>query len=132
MIFAGLAVLVAGAVVVLVADGAVAGLDLTVAGGVLMGVGAGVLIAGLLRLRRRRPAGPGDEPYRTGKGKIVAMVAAVLYIVSPVDLVPDFLLPVGVVDDVTALTWLVIAAGQELARRRRRPLSRAGRRRPGS
>ncbi|MEW2354725.1 YkvA family protein [Spirillospora sp. NPDC029432] len=129
MILAGLVLLVAGGVVALAADGAVAGVDLTVAGGAVMGVGAGVLIAGLLRLRRR-PAGPGGEPYRTGKGKIVAMVAAVLYIVSPVDLVPDFLLPVGVVDDATALTWLVIAAGQELARRRRRPLGGEGRR-PG-
>jgi uncharacterized membrane protein YkvA (DUF1232 family) len=38
---------------------------------------------------------------------VAAIVAAVVYVVSPVDLVPDFLVPVGWTDDVlaVALTW---------------------------
>jgi hypothetical protein len=121
MIPAGLAALVAGALLVLTAGGSFAGVDGTVAGAVVLGAGAVVLVAGLIRLRRRRPAATGTEPYRTGKGKIIAMVAAVLYIVSPIDLIPDFLLPAGIVDDATALTWLLVAAGQEAVRRRRGP-----------
>ncbi|MFI0352201.1 YkvA family protein [Actinomadura sp. 9N407] len=121
MIPAGLAALVAGALLIFTAGGSVAGVDGTVAGAAVLGAGALLLIAGLVRMRRRRPAGTGTEPYRTGKGKIIAMVAAVVYIVSPIDLIPDFLLPVGIVDDATALTWLLVAAGQEAVRRRRSP-----------
>ncbi|MFF5262320.1 YkvA family protein [Actinomadura viridis] len=123
MIVAGLAALVAGAVLLLTDVVRSGGPDLTVAGAALTAAGALVLIVGLLRLRRasRRTAAGVPEPYRTGKGKVIAMVAAVLYIVSPIDLVPDVLLPVGIVDDATALTWLVVAAGQELARRSRSP-----------
>ncbi len=38
---------------------------------------------------------------------VAALAAAVVYVVSPVDLVPDFLFPVGLTDDVLAiaLTW---------------------------
>lgn len=57
--------------------------------------------------------------YRTSTGKIVAMVIAVIYIVSPIDLIPDVFLPIGIVDDATALTWLLFAFGQEYTRRSR-------------
>lgn len=38
---------------------------------------------------------------------IAAVVAAVVYVLSPIDLVPDFLVPIGWTDDllVVALTW---------------------------
>ncbi len=38
---------------------------------------------------------------------LAAVVAAVVYVVSPVDLIPDFLVPIGWTDDllVLALTW---------------------------
>ncbi|HYG67278.1 MAG TPA: DUF1232 domain-containing protein, partial [Anaeromyxobacteraceae bacterium] len=38
---------------------------------------------------------------------VAALAAAVVYAVSPVDLIPDFLFPVGFADDVLALalTW---------------------------
>jgi uncharacterized membrane protein YkvA (DUF1232 family) len=41
---------------------------------------------------------------------IAALVAAVAYVLSPLDLVPDFLLPAGFTDDllVIALTWEVV------------------------
>ncbi|GAA2402711.1 hypothetical protein GCM10010191_07820 [Actinomadura vinacea] len=125
MLVAGLVLLIAGALLAVAADGSAAGVDLTIAGAVVLAAGAVLLITGLAR--RRRAAGrrgtPGT-PYRTGKGKLLTMAAAVVYIVSPIDLVPDVLLPVGVVDDAGALLWLVFAVGQELARRRSRPLTR--------
>ncbi|TDD93624.1 YkvA family protein [Actinomadura rubrisoli] len=122
MVWLGLVLLVAGAVPALTADGDLGGVDLTVAGAVVMAAGAVLLVAGILRLRRRRrPGAPGGVQgfYRTSTGKIVAMVAAVVYIVSPIDLVPDVFLPVGVVDDATAFTWLLFALGQEYTRRSR-------------
>jgi len=38
---------------------------------------------------------------------VVGLAAAVLYVVSPIDLIPDFLVPIGFTDDVlvVALTW---------------------------
>jgi hypothetical protein len=59
-----------------------------------------------------------ERVYRTSKGKIAAMIIAAVYIVSPVDFIPDFLLPVGVIDDATAFGWLIFAVGQEFSRRR--------------
>ncbi|MEU8122461.1 YkvA family protein [Spirillospora sp. NPDC049024] len=123
MVWLGLVLLVAGAVPALTADGDLGGVDITVAGAAVMAVGAVLLIAGILRLRRRRRVGPTGRAaqayYRTPTGKIVAMVVAVIYIVSPVDLIPDVFLPFGVVDDATALTWLLFALGQEYTRRSR-------------
>ncbi|MGI5330089.1 YkvA family protein [Actinomadura nitritigenes] len=121
MAWIGMVLLVAGGITVLTADGRLAGVDLTLAGAVALSAGAVLLVAGILRLRRRRRLGPvaggAQAYYRTSTGKIVAMVLAVVYIVSPVDLIPDVFLPVGIVDDATALTWLLFALGQEYTRR---------------
>lgn len=43
----------------------------------------------------------------TTRGRLAALAAALLYILSPVDLVPDVLLPFGLVDDAVVLTWVV-------------------------
>ena len=45
--------------------------------------------------------------YRLPWKAIAALAAAALYVVSPIDLVPDFLGPLGFTDDalVVALTW---------------------------
>lgn len=46
------------------------------------------------------------KDYITGKyrgipfGSIVAVVAAILYFLSPIDFIPDFLLGIGLIDDV--------------------------------
>jgi hypothetical protein len=130
MVWLGVVLVVAGAVPALTVDGDLGGVDVTVAGAAVVAVGAILLIAGILRLRGRRrrggPAGAAAQAYyRTATGKIVAMVVAVVYIVSPVDLIPDVFLPFGIVDDATALTWLLFALGQEYTRR-----SRADRRAP--
>ena len=121
MIWSGLLALLAGAVVALAVHGDVAGVDARAAGVILLIIGAVLLVSGIMRLNRRGPrvARYQDRVYRTGKGKIIAMIAAVIYIVSPIDIVPDFLLPVGIIDDAGALTWLLFAIGQELGRKRR-------------
>lgn len=123
MVWLGLVLVIAGAVPALIVDGDLVGVDMTMAGVAVMAVGAVLLIAGILRLRGRRRVGPpgvaAQAYYRTSTGKIVAMVIAVVYIVSPVDLIPDVFLPFGIVDDATALTWLLFALGQEYTRRSR-------------
>lgn len=132
MVLPGVLALFAGAVLSFAVHGHIGGVSVTAVGVITMLVGAVLLIAGLLRLRgparRRKRLRDGavahyqDRAYRTSKGKIIAMIIAVIYIVSPIDLIPDFLLPVGVIDDATAFTWLLFAIGQELTRRRRQAL----------
>jgi uncharacterized membrane protein YkvA (DUF1232 family) len=44
-----------------------------------------------------------------GKGKLTMMGLAILYIVSPIDVIPDFLLAIGIVDDFGVFLWLATA-----------------------
>jgi uncharacterized membrane protein YkvA (DUF1232 family) len=91
-----------------------------------LALGAVLVIGGLLTANRRRRrvrrsgATRAGQPidYKTGLGKIAAMIIAVVYILSPIDFIPDFLLPFGVVDDIGALSWLALAVGQEYSRHR--------------
>jgi uncharacterized membrane protein YkvA (DUF1232 family) len=45
--------------------------------------------------------------YRIPWKALAALAAAALYVVAPIDLIPDFLVPIGFTDDalVVALTW---------------------------
>jgi hypothetical protein len=130
MILTGALALLVGAILTFAVHGHVGDVGVGTLGAVVMVAGAVILIMGLLRLRRgarrqvvRRAGGKlvvgyQDRVYRTSKGKIFAMIVAVIYIVSPIDFIPDFLLPFGVIDDATAFGWLLFAIGQELSRRR--------------
>ncbi|MCO6010493.1 DUF1232 domain-containing protein [Actinoallomurus purpureus] len=138
MAWLGALVLFVGAVLTFAVGGDVGGLDATTIGIVGMTVGGVLLVIGIVRLRRRpRPSGARspsgairggvqarvqDQVYRTSKGKIIAMIAVVIYILSPVDLIPDVFLPVGIIDDGTAFAWLLFAIGQEVSRKRRSAL----------
>ncbi|MEU7989658.1 YkvA family protein [Streptosporangium canum] len=42
-----------------------------------------------------------------GKGKLAMMGLGVLYILSPIDIVPDFLVLIGVADDFGVFLWLM-------------------------
>ncbi|MCO5972952.1 YkvA family protein [Actinoallomurus soli] len=139
MAWFGALVLFAGAILTFAVGGDIGALDVRTLGVVGMAVGGVLLVAGILRLRRRpRVAGrraPArvvrngvqarvqDRVYRTSKGKIIAMIAVVVYILSPIDLIPDVFLPIGIVDDATAFTWLLFAIGQEVSRKRRSTLT---------
>jgi uncharacterized membrane protein YkvA (DUF1232 family) len=134
MVLPGVLALFAGAILTFAVHGHVGDVGVNTIGVITMIIGAVILIAGLLRLRRGRGRGRGrsgrlvagaqDRVYRTSKGKIIAMIIAVVYIVSPVDIIPDFLLPVGVVDDAGAFGWLLFAIGQEMSRKRAQPSRR--------
>ncbi|MFG1948435.1 YkvA family protein [Nonomuraea sp. NPDC048826] len=42
-----------------------------------------------------------------GKGKLGLMAMGVVYMISPIDLVPDFLVLIGVADDFGVFLWLM-------------------------
>ncbi len=47
------------------------------------------------------------------KGKLFLLIAMLLYLLSPIDLFPDFLLG-GLVDDAVIITWAMNAVKEEL------------------
>lgn len=62
-------------------------------------------LASVPRLLRATASG---EYTGTSRGRLATAVLAVLYVASPVDLVPEMVLPlVGLADDAVVLTWLV-------------------------
>ena len=54
--------------------------------------------------------------YRSISTKaLVTVVAGLLYFVSPLDAIPDWLLGVGLLDDIAVLAWVLKAVSDELA-----------------
>lgn len=54
--------------------------------------------------------------YRQVSAKALLMiVAAIVYFVSPIDLIPDFILGLGLIDDATVLAWTIRACAADLA-----------------
>lgn len=51
-----------------------------------------------------------------GSGNLLLIVGAVVYFLMPADLVPDFILGLGFVDDVAVITRVVGAVREELAK----------------
>jgi len=49
-------------------------------------------------------------------GALVTIVAGLLYFVSPIDAIPDWLLGVGFLDDIAVLGWVLKTVSDELAR----------------
>ncbi|MFV3288072.1 YkvA family protein [Pseudomonas sp. NY11955] len=49
-------------------------------------------------------------------GALVTIVAGLLYFVSPIDAIPDWLLGVGLLDDIAVLGWVLKTVADELAR----------------
>jgi uncharacterized membrane protein YkvA (DUF1232 family) len=46
--------------------------------------------------------------------KLVAIVAAMLYLISPLDVIPDFIPVVGYVDDAAVIAWVLKSIAEEL------------------
>jgi uncharacterized membrane protein YkvA (DUF1232 family) len=54
--------------------------------------------------------------YRPGIATIVSAVAVVLYLLSPIDLIPDFLPGIGLLDDASFFLWVLAKIQGELTR----------------
>jgi uncharacterized membrane protein YkvA (DUF1232 family) len=46
---------------------------------------------------------------------LLTIVAAIVYFVSPIDLIPDFIIGLGLIDDATILAWTIRACASDLA-----------------
>ncbi|UVT17732.1 MAG: DUF1232 domain-containing protein [Nitrospira sp.] len=46
---------------------------------------------------------------------LASLAAAILYVLSPVDLIPDFIPGIGLIDDAAVLTFLLHSMAQDLA-----------------
>ncbi len=54
--------------------------------------------------------------YRQVSAKSLLMiVASVVYFVSPIDLIPDFIIGLGFIDDATLLAWTIKACAADIA-----------------
>lgn len=55
--------------------------------------------------------------YRgVSKQNMILIVAAILYFITPVDIVPDFIPFLGWLDDITIMGWVIKTVGEELAK----------------
>ena len=54
--------------------------------------------------------------YRPATMTVVSAVAVILYILSPIDLIPDFLLGIGLLDDAAFFMWMLGKIRGELDR----------------
>jgi uncharacterized membrane protein YkvA (DUF1232 family) len=58
--------------------------------------------------------------YATGKYQVqslkflIILIAAVIYFVNPIDIIPDFVFGIGFTDDLAILTWVFQAAAKEI------------------
>lgn len=48
------------------------------------------------------------------KTHLTLIVAAILYVVSPLDVIPDFLIVAGLIDDAAIIAWVFNKIGKEL------------------
>src|SRR4051812_7626612 len=105
MVWPGVIVFFVGAILIFAVDDDAGPVNVDAVGVITMIFGAALLAVGLIRAGRRPVSGGGrsvargsltdyrDHVYRTSRGKTFAMIAAVVYILSPIDIVPDVFLP---------------------------------------
>ena len=46
---------------------------------------------------------------------LIILLAAIIYFINPIDLIPDFIFGIGLADDLAVLTWVYRAAVDEIA-----------------
>ena len=72
---------------------------------------------GSVRLLIRMVKAYSSGAYRTLPWKsLVSIVAVLIYFVSPIDLIPDFLPVIGITDDVALVLWLIKTLGDDIAK----------------
>ena len=140
MVVFGSFISLAGLAVLLFRDAPLGGLSPAVIGWVMIPLGLLSVVLGVLRNRRKRAQkGPGPvgnpiqrakalprlwKAWRSGKypdlprSQVTLWALALVYLVSPIDVLPEFLPLIGVTDDAGMLVWLLssvsIASGSYL------------------
>lgn len=129
MVVFGAFISLAGLLILLLRDAPMGGLGPTPVGWVMIALGVVFGVLGVLRSRRKR-AQRGPSPlgnpiqrakalprlwktWRSGRypelprSQVVLWAVALVYLVSPIDLVPELLPVIGVTDDAGVLVWLL-------------------------
>jgi uncharacterized membrane protein YkvA (DUF1232 family) len=140
MVVFGSFISLAGLAVLLFRTAEIGGLSPTLVGWVMIALGLVSAGVGVLRNRRKRALkGPGPvgnpiqrakalprlwKAWRGGrypdlpKSQVLLWVVSLVYLVSPIDVLPEFLPVIGVTDDAGVLVWLLssisIASGSYL------------------
>ncbi|TWP45603.1 DUF1232 domain-containing protein [Lentzea tibetensis] len=132
MVVFGAVLAALGLTTLLARDAAVAGMSPALVGWVLLGLGAVSAAIGLYRNRRRKLRG---EPHPIGnpiqrikalprliramrngqyselpKSRLALWAISLVYLVSPIDFIPELLPIIGVTDDAGVLVWLLTTA----------------------
>ena len=72
---------------------------------------------GSVRLLIRMVKAYSSGAYRTLPWKsLVSIVAVLIYFVSPIDIIPDFLPVIGITDDVALVIWLIKTLGSDISK----------------
>jgi len=140
MVVFGSLISLSGLLILLFRDAPMGGLSPAVAGWVMIPLGLVFAALGFLRNRRKRAQGvPGPvgnpvqrlkalprlwKTWRGGKypelprSQVLMWAVALVYLVSPIDVLPEFLPVIGVTDDAGVLVWLLsslsVASGSYL------------------
>ena len=129
MIVLGSFVSLSGLLILLLRDAPLGGLGPTPVGWVMIALGAVFAAFGVVRYRRKRAQGvPGPignpvtrvkalprlwKAWRSGeypqlpRNQVAMWAVALVYLVSPIDIVPELLPVIGVTDDAGVLVWLL-------------------------
>lgn len=129
MVVFGSFISLAGLLILLFRTASLGGLSPAVVGWVLIGLGLVFVVLGILRNRRKRaqngPSPVGNpiqrakalprlwKAWRSGnypelpRSQVVMWAVALVYLVSPIDVLPEFLPVIGVTDDAGVLVWLL-------------------------
>ncbi|MFJ5990116.1 YkvA family protein [Lentzea sp. NPDC092896] len=140
MVVFGSFISLSGLLILLFRDAPLGGLSPAVVGWVLIPLGLVFAVLGVLRNRRKRAQGvPGPvgnpiqrakalprlwKTWRSGKypelprSQVLLWAVGLVYLVSPIDVLPEFLPVIGVTDDAGVLVWLLsslsVASGSYL------------------
>lgn len=129
MVVFGSLVSLSGLLILLLRTASLGGLSPTVVGWVMIPLGLLFAVLGILRNRRKRAQkgpGPVGNPIQRAKAlprlwkawrggrypelprsQVVLWAVALVYLVSPVDVLPELLPVIGVTDDAGVLVWLL-------------------------
>lgn len=73
------------------------------------------VVSGKLQLLARLVKAYASGEYRVIPWKsLLSIVGVLIYVVNPIDLIPDFLPLIGLADDVTLTLWLFNSLGKDL------------------
>ncbi len=129
MVVFGSFISLVGLAILLFRTASLGGLSPAVVGWVMIPLGLVFAVLGVLRTRRKRAQngpGPVGNPIQRAKAlprlwkawrggrypalqrsQVLLWAASLVYLVSPIDVLPDFLPVIGVTDDAGVLVWLL-------------------------